>query len=148
MISNMAARDMEVDLTQAAPTLPQLMPLMSGPHAWYRRNFVCTKGHHKPVMSQEQNEPAKTRYCEFCGVVLGGTQELTAEPPTTGGRILTSQGWNLHDVDCAVQGRHLAREDNSPFTIPCQKLTNRDWGEPVGKCECRLPANHTRECAE
>ncbi len=136
----MAVRDTEVDSTQA-PTLPQLMPLMSGPHAWYRRSFVCSKGRHKPVWSREQNEPAKTRYCEFCGVVMGTNIELTAEPPSTGGRVLTANGFNIHGPVCEVFGHHEGGE-------MCEQLVGLNWGEAEGRCECGLAADHTRECAE
>ncbi|KKK53507.1 hypothetical protein LCGC14_3094080, partial [marine sediment metagenome] len=128
MISSMAARDPEVGTTQAAPTLPQLMPLMAGPYAWYRRTFICSGSKHRPVWSREQNEPAKTKYCEFCGVVLDTKAELHADPPNTGGKVLMSYGWNLHDVDCPVRGRHVAWEGDKPYSIPCQGLLDRDWG--------------------
>ncbi len=137
----MATRDPEVDSTQAAPTLPQLMPLMSGPRAWYRRNFVCSHGRHKPVWSQEQNEPAKTKYCEFCGVVLGTNIELSAEPPSTRGKVLVSHGFSVHAGECLLRGHHPDHGD-------CPELMGKDWGEADEACECKLPTSHTRECAE
>lgn len=124
-------------------TMPTLMPMASGPVAWWKRTRSCVKQRHTPIYSSETNNPAKTRYCLYCGTVLEQRMELNAERPRYLGRELHEYGTRL-----LAMGNQRAGLNRKRFETFEEFAAAWDWGSPVAVCEHRTPIHPMHPCLE